>query len=357
MRWDEEAIRAALTELLEGWDRWPTCREFAANGAKGLREALTRVHGAQWWAAEMGLPEGDRRPGGVRRWSDQAIIDALTTLIGSSGRWPTSREFDEAGLHRLREALRHYGGPQRWSGELGVPWEPPPQAKRARRLAADRTGAASPSASTWPKWTDQTIDAELRRFVDGRTDWPRHREFVQSGRKGLYHAILKHGGTRVWAERVGVEFGPERRRGRPWSEQRVAIELAQFLAGRDRWPSGREFTAAGRGPLLRAVRRFGGSERWRHEFRLDQAATDADVRLVPNPASGRHRYWTDQRIAETIAPLIKQLGRWPTKSEFRRAGMLSALAAVYDHGGSARWRARFGVVALPARGPVPSRRK
>lgn len=42
-RWDETAIRDALGDFLQGWERWPTAEEFAAGGAKGLREAITAV--------------------------------------------------------------------------------------------------------------------------------------------------------------------------------------------------------------------------------------------------------------------------------------------------------------------------
>jgi hypothetical protein len=319
----------------------------------------------------MGLPGGGRRPGGVQRWSDQAIRDTLVALIADSGRWPTSREFDEAGLHRLREALRHHGGPERWSKELDVSWQRPPQARRRRRQKPPRIPAAG--ARPWPKWTEQTIEIELRAFVDGRADWPLHREFVESGRKGLYQAILKHGGTHMWAARVGVEFSPRRAKGRPWSEARVRAELAAFLANRDRWPSGPEFVAADKSSLLRAARRFGGTQRWKREFALDQAAGDAVPALrpsrrprrsathrraaVPRSSDTGRRYWTDQRITETIAPLVSELGRWPTKGEFRRAGLRNALAAVYEHGGIAHWRARLGVASQPRGEPIPRRRK
>jgi len=265
-RWDEEAIRAGLTEFLDGWDRWPTCREFAEGGAKGLREVIIRVHGAEWWAAEMGLPGGDRPPGGVRRWTDDAIRASLHELIGDSGRWPTSREFDDSGLHRLREALRHYGGPERWSREMHVSWTPSPRPGRRREPPATRGSPAS--GRSWPKWTEESIGSELERFLAGRSDWPRHREFVAAGRQGLYHAVLKHGGTHVWAARMGVRFRVRPGGREPWSEERVRAELAVFLRERDHWPSGAEFGAAGRDALLRAARRFGGSRRWQREFGL-----------------------------------------------------------------------------------------
>jgi len=54
---------------------------------------------------------------------------------------------------------------------------------------------------------------------------------------------------------------------------------------------------------------------------------------------------------------VRELGRWPTKGELLRAGLRPALAAVYDHGGSAAWRRRLGVKAAPFGGPLPNRRR
>jgi hypothetical protein len=155
--WDEDAIRAELTNFLRGWDSWPTYREFAAGGAKGLRDAIARIHGVEYWAREMKLSGGDRRRGGIRSWSDDRIHAALTRQDGAS---------------RPRE--------------------------RAARPAS------TSSVRRWPRWDDQTIAEELLTFLDGRDEWPRYREFVSCAPPGLYQAVLKHGGTRAWAARMGV---------------------------------------------------------------------------------------------------------------------------------------------------------
>ena len=348
-RWDEESIRRALSEFVDGWDRWPTCEEFAVGGAKGLREVVSRLHGPAWWAQEMGLPGGDRPAGGVRRWTDERIHATLAELLGDRDTWPTSREFDDAGLHSLREALRRYGGPARWSQEMGVSWTP------SQRPTRRREHPPSPPPQPhrpWPKWTEHTIALELERFLDGRRDWPRHVEFVAAGQKGLYHAVLKHGGPHTWADRMGVEW-VDRRGGRRWTETRVRQGLAEFLSERAVWPTRREFIDEGRRALFDAAGRFGGIERWRREFGLRRSPRPVRARTGANrhasapahPARGRQRHWTDARIAEAIGPLVDQLGRWPTKREFQRAGLRNALKAAYDHGGSARWRAHFGVSA------------
>jgi len=296
----------------------------------------------------MGLPGGARPPGGVRRWTDDAIRATLTQFLGDRRSWPTNREFDEAGLRAFREAVRRYGGPQRWSAEMGVAWvrrwRPAPTPRPSRRVKQPR------EPKDWPLWTESTIGEALEVFLAGREEWPRFAEFVDTGRKGLYQAVLKHGGTRAWARRMGIKW-VTRHGGRSpiWTEARVRESLTEFLGERGQWPSSAEFERENQRPLLNAARRRGGIKRWAAEFGLE-------LPLEFESASGRMRKaWTDELIAATIAPLVTELGRWPTKGEFRRAGLSTAMAAVYEHGGSAKWQSRFGVAARPVDGPVPNR--
>jgi hypothetical protein len=74
-----------------------------------------------------------------------------------------------------------------------------------------------------------------------------------------------------------------------------------------------------------------------------------------NRARTRGDRWDDSQIAAAITPLVHELGRWPTKGEFRRAGLSTALAAVYGHGGSELWQQRLGVDRGQFPGPVPDR--
>jgi hypothetical protein len=356
-RWDDASIRAALVELLDGRDVWPTSDEFAAMGAKHLREVIGRGRGAQWWANELGLAGGDRPSGGVRRWSEQRIRATLTEFLRGRTTWPSWPEFNAAGLHAFREALRHYGGPERWAAEMGVVLEPP-----ARPFRAPRPRPAPPSAAAWPLWNDERIAAELVEFLGDREDWPRHAEFVAAGRKRLYAAVLIHGGTHRWAQRMGVHWVKRHGGGgRIWTDEQIERELAAFLDGRDVWPTRREFEAAGRRTLLEAARRHGGVARWAKRFGLAQpkrvagaSRSTARQRRKSVPARAR---WDDARIEAAIAPLVRELGHWPTKGEFYRAGLRPALAAVYGHGGSAAWRRRLGVKATPVGGHPTSRRR
>jgi len=358
--WDEASIRIELSEFLEGWEVWPTYEQFIRGGAKGLRDALYRIGGVEYWAKEMGLPGGDRAPGGVRHWTDEAIRRTLAEFFGDREDWPSQPEFDKAGLHALREALRHYGGPERWAKEMGVVL-PAGLAYSTARPRAPAKATDKPPRK-WPLWDEQRIARELKAFLHGQTEWPRHREFVQAGHKQLYQAVLRNGGTDKWARRMRVK--KVKRHGghvQAWTEQRVREQLTAFLEGRDVWPTTAEFETEGQRSLRRALSKTGGVKRWAREFGLESASPPDGHRARPTVKRRRRRpraarrLWDEERIENAILPLVNELGRWPTKGEFRRAGLGAALSAVYDHGGSRRWRKRLGVKPKPFAGRVPDR--
>jgi len=191
------------------------------------------------------------------------------------------------------------------------------------------------------------IEKQLREFLAGREEWPSYREFVAAGRRPLREAVSKRRGTHYWAKRVGVRWvkRPPGYAAR-WTEERVRGELEQFLDGRDVWPPASEFQAAGLGLLREAVKRLGGVEVWAERFGLERQ----------KQSSGSTRVWDQQRLEQSIGPLVRYLGRWPTKGEFRQAGLESAHGALYRYGGIEYWRERFGVPAKPKRTVVRTRR-
>jgi hypothetical protein len=196
-------------------------------------------------------------------------------------------------------------------------------------------------------WTEANIDAELRRFLADRRVWPSYAEFVAAGRGGLRRAITRHGGACMWAARVGIEWAERPPGYAPhWTAERVRAELKTFLANRTVWPSRVEFEAEGLKTLREAISRLGGVEAWAAEFGLPR----------PNLSAGSRRVWDERRLEQTIGPLVERLGRWPTKAEFQRAGLASALTAVYRYGGVTRWRKRLSAAPRRPHGPVPERR-
>lgn len=62
-------------------------------------------------------------------------------------------------------------------------------------------------------WTDERIESELLEVWGEREAWPSVEEFRAVGRLALYEAVLRHGGSRAWAERLGWRL--QETRGRP----------------------------------------------------------------------------------------------------------------------------------------------
>jgi len=197
-------------------------------------------------------------------------------------------------------------------------------------------GAGSARSPGGSGQIEERIERELREFLAGREVWPSYREFVQAGRRSVREAVSEHHGARYWARRIGVAW-VERPPGYAarWTEERVSRELEAFLAGREVWPPASEFEAAGLGLLREAIKRLGGVEVWATRFGLPRL----------NNLAGSRRVWDERRLRKAIGPLVKRHGRWPTKSEFRQAGLESAQSAVYRYGGVAYWRAQFGLPA------------
>jgi len=54
------------------------------------------------------------------------------------------------------------------------------------------------------EWTDARIELELRELCQGREGWPSIAEFRAAGRMSLYEAVRRHGGSSLWAERIGL---------------------------------------------------------------------------------------------------------------------------------------------------------
>jgi Fic family protein len=54
------------------------------------------------------------------------------------------------------------------------------------------------------KWSDSTIEAELRRFLDGRSTWPPPAEFRAAGKGSLYAAASRAGGIARWRRVIGL---------------------------------------------------------------------------------------------------------------------------------------------------------
>lgn len=181
LAWGEERVAREL----EAWfaergltsGRLPHVRPRRSQAAA---PEVIRCGGSARWALELGVPRivQPRGPG----LSDEEIAAALRTLLREHRpeRFPTSRWLARHGPPGLAAAVRRTGGGTRWSQALGMP-------------------APQPA-----RWTDELIEAELRRVGAGATRWPSRAEFQAAGATGVLRAVYRGHGSRWWAERLGL---------------------------------------------------------------------------------------------------------------------------------------------------------
>lgn len=124
----------------------------------------------------------------------------------------------------------------------------------------------------------------------------------------------------------------------PCSEASLERELRAFLGGRDRWPPYLDFARAGQGRLHSRVLASGGPRYWGGKLKI----------AVPSNA---HR-WDADAIEGALGRFLRGRTRWPAKTEFEAAGLLSLYDALKKQGGIARWAARY---ELPYRRREPTR--
>ncbi len=128
---------------------------------------------------------------------------ALTTLRLQGRREFTRRDYEEAGGVRrstagegLRELAAHGVLMVRASG---------PHTRYVFPGALPQRGQGRPGGpGRRPKWTEATIEAELRAFLQDKPGWPSYDEFREAGKSPLYAAMSKAGGVSRWRHVVGV---------------------------------------------------------------------------------------------------------------------------------------------------------
>jgi hypothetical protein len=199
----------------------------------------------------MGVRYVEHRPGYAPIWTEEHIRRELGKYLARRDQWPSRAQFERDGRTALRNAVNRTGGPDRWAAEFGL--------RRSNRLSGVRRG-----------WTHAAIEAELKTLVAGRMTWPSRREFQQAGLYSMLTSIYRHEGPAYWAKRLGATrrtgFGSPRQAF--WTSERIREQLKRFCAGRDVWPSEREFVDAGQRALYSAASRNGGIPYWARELGL-----------------------------------------------------------------------------------------
>jgi hypothetical protein len=181
-------------------------------------------------------------------------------------------------------------------------------------------------------WTDELVRARLGPFLAGRDEWPTYREFRASGHAQLRLGIAATGGPVRWAKEMGVRLPAGRVPHVRWSYGHVLEEVEKLAAGAKRFPSTRQFGAAGLSGLDRAIYKRGLA---------DQIATD--LGLHPHRRRSQKPVWTDETIRDALDPFLRGRQTWPSETEFRIAGLGSLTSNFARLGTFERWAREYGI--------------
>ena len=163
---------------------------------RGLAEEYERVASA---VVDLGRFAAGSDHAPLRLTSSQQ--NGLTKLRLAGRREFTRRDYEAAaGVSRssagseLKALVRH--------GVLNVRG----RGANTSYVFAGAAGQAATGSSAGRKttWTEQTIERELRTWLDGGSSWPAYAEFVAAGRRDLYAAASRNGGVARWRRIVGL---------------------------------------------------------------------------------------------------------------------------------------------------------
>ncbi|MDP1847646.1 MAG: hypothetical protein Q8K79_07635 [Solirubrobacteraceae bacterium] len=151
--WDDDRVARELEAWFarRAFERWPTYRTFVRDGHKVLYSAVIDRGGAERWALELGVAYIPHRSGGGLTVDETHA--ALRQLLREHHpeRFPTLAWLKRHGRPGLAAAVDRTGGGAHWAAVLNMP--PPPPAR----------------------WTDELIEAELRRICRDATRWAQSR--------------------------------------------------------------------------------------------------------------------------------------------------------------------------------------
>lgn len=319
---------AQLRALVADADQMPRNRVFKQAGVKRLWDQMVANGGVELWSALLDVqPPPPRGHAAAERHKQRqqraehhqaqriARIDAtLTMLIARHGRerFPTQRQFREAGVSADLELLRRNEGVAFWAERHGLP--APVHTKRGGVEGYERA---------------------LREIVDELGRFPTVGELHQHGHASLYQLLKRTGGLDAWARKLGVD-PPQLVR--PRSDAELDRELRGLVAELGRFPEPAE---------------LGPDQRWMWQrMRAGEGAHVWAERLgVPAPrAAGQRRQRTDDEALQALQEIVGELGRFPRPSELKGPGRFWISEHVRRRGGVQRWAARLGV-------PAPSQRR
>ncbi len=198
-----------------------------------------------------------------RRWTEDSIRRELEAFLPGLDVFPPYPAFRATGRRGLWQAMATRGGPERFAEEYGLPYQ-----RNDRSIS------------------DAEIRERLRAALRGSDlpCWPSRRRLTRLVGLELVAAIDRSGGTRRWANDLGIPW--HHLRGQRWTPETIAAALEPLLDGRPTWPSRLQFERAGLAGLWFAIHHGEGHAAMAARYRLALKRPDLVSRTAA-PPTGR----------------------------------------------------------------------
>jgi hypothetical protein len=252
--------------------------------------------------------------------SEAEIEAVIVRLSAGSEYWPPFKAFEADGCLALATYLATSGRREVIAERLNL------TVRKAGRIAS-------------PEAVEARLAADLAPFLAGRTRWPRYDEFFNAEGEEerenykLYSRIRVRGG-RYWAEYFGLEFGRGRQSTAKWQDADIIAAMRDWWPEGQDFPTRKQFEAAGKGPLMVAMRFNGGMQFW---------ADKLNIRRVTPSAGVTKTHWNEERILSELQAFCAGATSFPRHADFKAANKFALQAAMLRAGGRPYWAERVGL--------------
>jgi len=296
--WTDEKCDQAVMKLVRkrADGKYPSYRDFRGAGLfAAYRHITRRPNGHRALADHLGLK---MISDDFNDWSEDGALEAaVRQLVAKLGldRYPTPREFYENGLAGGQTAIAtRYGSHRQFAHKLGL------------SLMVE---------NDWSK--EENVEQAVRSLVAqlGLDHYPTSGECAANGIHNAYKAVAeRYGGHVLFAQKLALPIIT-----RSWSDEEHLKETVMELIAQleiERYPTAKEFYEADLRGAYNAIRKMPG----KHPAFARSLGVSIEHRVK----------WSRQELKDVAKDLIEDLGldRYPTKIEFKAAGLYGAYATI-----------------------------
>lgn len=187
-----------------------------------------------------------------------------------------------------------------------------------------------PMVKREPKWTEQTIIAELKTIIAKTGRFPTLEELKTLGRQDLTNAIFRHSvSINYFRKKLGYE--PTRKQVGYWTERKIITKLKKITLNIGHFPTSTELITIKQkqSGLRNAISKHGGINYFRAklEYKLFQKSVG---------------YWTEKTVLKELKQILLEIHHFPTRTELEILNRYDLLNAIFKCGGIDYFRRKLG---------------